>query len=121
MTIKLTRGIAWKNCLAQWKWITENLDRDGLRSKSSKDRVDILKREWVEKNWRKGQTLIHSCFFCTFANSECMSKCSQCPGREVEVTFTCVHTNYNYHDSPQEFYRKLLRLDNKRRTQSKLG
>jgi len=95
----------WENCLAMWKWISENWDGCNVHE---------LKKEWLEEH---GFSKIpNDCFFCEYDDTE---RCQNCPGRLVDRDFSCQMVAYHYADRPVEFYNKLLEL-NSRRTGMKM-
>ena len=109
---RLTIDQTWEQCLAMWKWISRQcLGKD--RSWCP-DNIERLKREWLEKNGFG--TLDHLCFFCEYrvlsTPANCgISVCNYCPGRKVDMSFSCTNIDHSYESRPRLFYTELKRLN----------
>ncbi len=99
----------WKNCLRMWKWIARKYN----------DTVPVwdLKAEWLKKN-RFTKDILCNCFFCQYAGTSPWGpNCKKCPGKLVNNRFSCeAYDSYHWRYKPKAFYRKLVELDKKRRS-----
>jgi len=101
----MTLNETWKNCLAMWKWIAEQI-RGG-----SKLSVEELKEKWLKEHGF--ENIEENCFFCDYDlgyDDDCM----QCPARLVDPDFHCDRVEYNWEAEPIKFYEKLVALDKER-------
>ena len=99
----MTLNETWKNCLAMWKWIAEQIqDNPDLDVKD-------LKMEWLDNNGF-GTTIVEDCFFCDYAPGNCL----HCPGKLIDPSFHCEAEEYHYLESPVAFYEKIVALNKKR-------
>jgi len=92
-----------------WKWISEQYD-DNIS-------VESLKARWLATN-RFTKSIYANCFFCEYAGQDEFERflCDErCPGKMVSTRFGCQNVTYHYQSNPKRFYRKLLKLDKKRR------
>ena len=69
--------------------------------------VSTLKERWLRDNGFKN--LVGDCFFCAAAAAA--NTCDLCPGRLVDLSFSCSNENYSYAQKPVAFYKELLRLN----------
>lgn len=111
---KLTLGQAYKDCLRMWKWIAEQVEGGCI------DDVCTLKYRWLEEKQKKYAigSLSSNCFFCHYDMLKADigdAACKYCPGRIVDKRFNCINTSYDHLAEPVKFYKKLLKLDEKRR------
>ena len=102
----MTLDQTWTNCLRMWKWI-DKVWKPGMS-------VVVLKKEWLEK-WMPAANINSDCFFCEYDVQNGLESCNCCPGRLVNLRFTCDRKTYNYFKHPKKFYQKLLQLDARRR------
>lgn len=97
----------WKYCMAMWKWIAEEWQKD-------RRNVIQLKGEWVEKHGFSRHNIENDCFFCHYQNTHPRKKfskhdsCPRCPGIEVAPLFDCFNSGWN--TDPVKFYRILRRM-----------
>lgn len=120
----------WKNCLAMWKWISENLPIYFIKLNYSQRRYVVcdLKKKWLKSHHFKDKK--NWCFFCEYsmAYSTAIKNCECCPGRLIQLrlkTYWCEHgrneNNNKYrlawHWNPKAFYQRLLKLNAKREGQ----
>lgn len=105
---KLTLGKTWTLCLRMWKWIAEQIKENPTLP------VNNLKWQWLERNGFNPLEIFERCFFCQYAilHNGCMN--CDCPGKLVDMKFSCIDTRYDYEDEPIKFYQKLLSLNRKR-------
>ena len=104
-TKNLNLDQTWELCLEMWKWVIE----------TSGD-----KHIWLEQNGY--DNMYCSCFFCEFASKSSthngpmrMTLCPLCPGKAVDPSFHCEEdVPYSWCDNPEDFYKKLVELNNKR-------
>ncbi len=103
---KLTIDEIWDYTKRMWKRIV--FQKEVLEDKRS---VATLKRVWLKENAPEFSSIEEGCFFCEEAGG--CNVCDKCPGRAVDIKFTCKGLNsphhFNYH--PGAFYREILRLD----------
>lgn len=109
---KLTLNQAWNRCLAMWKWIDKQVQ------KGTDLGVEELKAQWIKT--QQGKYVINdlngNCFFCEYASQQSeLYDCGPCPGRLADKRFSCTEPSYNYEYKPRKFYKKLLKLDKKRK------
>jgi hypothetical protein len=112
----MTLAKTWQECLRMWKYVVKNLKR----GESGSIVVD-LKKAYLKKRGIDRDSVLSTCFFCQYAKEQARSAgewstCEYCPGRLVDESFDCQDFYYDYYDRPCTFYRKLLQLDKKRRT-----
>ena len=108
---------SWINCLRMWRWIPENLP-EGFLEKPEEEREDIvlsLKKQWLEEN-RFTTYIDSSCFFCDYSQKH-NDNCIACPARLVDSNFHCDATAYSYRHFPSLFYREILVLNARRRSE----
>ena len=111
---KLTLGQAYRDCLRMWKWIAEQVEGGCI------DDVYKLKRRWFKEEQKKYaiDSLDSDCFFCHYDMQKMGDRhaiCTYCPGRIVDKRFNCINVSYHHTVTPVKFYKKLLKLDEKRR------
>ena len=103
---RLTLDQTWKLCLSMWRWIAKQI-REG-----SKERVRNLKRIWVDKH---GYTYImEDCFFCEYTRSHDVMCYPNCPGKKVDIGFSCTTHDNEWSIKPIAFYNKLVSVNRKR-------
>ena len=108
---------SWINCLRMWKWLSENLP-EGFLEKPPLVKsiiIDSLKEKWLEKN-RFTAYINNDCFFCDY-DSKHKNNCTTCPGRSVDPEFHCLDEAYSHKHRPSDFYRQILVLNAKRRSE----
>ncbi len=73
------------------------------------------KHLWLMKN--AYQNVVQDCFFCEYASQQDTSVsrvhsliCKYCPARQIDPTFDCTNSSYDYFHSPHKFYNKLKEL-----------
>ena len=101
----MTLNETWKNCLAMWKWIAEQIRTGDKRS------VDELKRAWVRDHGF--EDVMYYCFFCDYVVSK-SANCGACPARLIDPKFGCRRAEYDFFDEPIKFYEKLVALNKER-------
>lgn len=110
MSLSMTLDEAWDNALAMWKDIAE-------MPLHLRPRVSVAKVRWlVQHGYTDPDADVEAtCFFCEYdsANSD-GGDCEMCPARLVDEDFCCENPEYSWHDKPDEFYRKLCALNQKR-------
>lgn len=111
MEKQLTLNQTWILCLRMWRWIAKQRKEGNERS------VPQLKSQWVQDNKYTGKNKIQDkCFFCEYANQQGLSTgCQDCPGSLVDEYFECSNEEYNWYENPEQFYKKLLELNKKRK------
>ena len=111
---------AWKECLAMWKWIDENIKNVDPEDVDPED-VDLSLVESMKKTYAKEHNVPH-CSFCEFTEAAAEG-CQECPGALVDPAFHCFNDEYLWEKKPREFYQELLRLNRirKRRERKKDG
>lgn len=119
--MRLTFNGSWRYCIQMWGWIARQIKKGRLDNNTN---VVDLKEEWIENHPRfKG---IHcECFFCEYDfksargsnNYGLGADCPNCPGKLVSKWFHCMYRgSYHYQHKPMQFYRKLLKLNKKRKS-----
>lgn len=112
----------WRWTIEMYEYITINLDnklKEGMDEMI--DAAIDLKYEWVENNVEikvLNKTLDKTCFFCYYASKSAPSrwnKCLACPGRLVDVNFSCQNDEYDYAIRPYKFLAKIKALNQKRK------
>lgn len=98
----------WKRCIEMWKWITTG-------KKYNEYGIYHLKREFIRIHYPEDQGIGSCCYFCEYSLLEGYDDCSSCPGKLVSPRFSCMSKTYSHSEHPEAFYRKLLKLDEKRR------
>lgn len=112
-TSPFTLAQTWKHCLAMWKWVAEHYI-EGINT------VEQLKEQWIEENGFRLKHTCSDCFFCDYSNRQKNTNCSvSCPGTMVAPRFDCFNSAYHYDDKPEKFYQKLLKMNQKRRRNTK--
>jgi len=120
----MTWGECWKWCLAMWKWISE--EQPESKEGWDDDRLAViveLKDKWLKDKWLEEHGFtgkdrpLEGCFFCEWNDQSGNSyNCNNCPGNIVDKNkFSCTDYDWDYSCFPRKFYRKLLRLDKRRR------
>ena len=107
MSEKMDLETTWKNCLAMWKWIAEQIEAGDKRS------VTMLKNAWIRKHGF--EAIMYDCFFCDYVISKGTSCRDDCPARLIDPDFNCRNPKYDFYDEPLAFNAKLVVL-NKERT-----
>ena len=117
MDKKMTLAQTWKNCLRMWKWVVKEYDKKDKDWKVWGSGQD-LKIDWIDEH-PEYDYLADYCFFCEWSVKHRVDGeyfCSNCPGRMVNKKFDCLDDSYHYSRKPKKFYKKLLQLDEKRRS-----
>jgi len=107
---RLTLDKAWELCLKQWRWIIKQ------RKKHPTKNINVLKKIWLEKH--KFNSVVTGCFFCEYCvihEDRSNNSCPTCPAVKIDKTFYCQNPNYDFYSKPEEFYKKLLELNRKRK------
>lgn len=105
-----TLAQTWKYCLAMWEWVSDIYIQD------RGDSVEDLKEQWCRENRVWFEKTSTYCFFCDYANHRKDSSCQvSCPGVRVSPRFDCFNPTYSYRDKPVKFYKKLLKMEKKRK------
>lgn len=115
--LTMTLNETWKNCLRMWKWIVEQIDDKKQLNDNNYDNhfMPHLKEEFLKKH-HFTKKIESDCFFCEYSNRGCKSfNCRKCPGIKVDPNFDCLDSSYHFMLNPQKFYRKLLRLNARRK------
>ena len=105
MKNKLTLDKAWELCLAQWKWVAEQ-----IRAGTNLD-VQELKKRWCKKH-AFANAIAEDCFFCEYKyQREILSgnPCRLCPAKRVGKAFNCHDDYYHYYVYPLRFYAEVRR------------
>lgn len=116
MKKKLTLIEAWRNCIEQWEYVHEKLKRARTSS------VGDFKEQWLKDHDFAEDTIDSHCFFCEYAEQHGGGNgdgCTACPGKKIDPSFTCLHTDYHYAYCSDEFYNKLQELYKIRRSKRK--
>lgn len=95
-----TLNQTWTLCLRMWRSISKKWVKDELN-------VDFLKKEWLRENKLSVFNTDSNCFFCDYAGDSCLI----CPGKLVNLLFSCMNHKYHCEDNPLAFYKELLRLN----------
>lgn len=111
---------SWKNCLRQWKWVTDNLPEGFLEaSEETKDFIiDHLKRDWLKDNKFK-RNIVQDCFLCEY-DKKYKGDCENCPAAlaHPKKPFHCTDEGYNYAYEPINFYEELMDRNARRKGES---
>ncbi len=115
MSKKLTLNETWEYCLSMWQWIAKE------KKAGSVTPVAILKSKWLENNW-SGKPINATCFFCEYGEKHPKKErsrkptkgCMSCPATQIDLTFYCMGSEYDYGCYPIAFYNKLVSLNRKR-------
>ncbi len=98
----------WEYCLAMWKYIAKEWQKDRWN-------IYQLKREWLEEHGFGSYDINNDCFFCHYQNTHSRRKkfskkniCQRCPGVEVAPRFNCENSGWD--TDPVKFYRILKRM-----------
>ncbi len=103
---RLTLDETWVFCLKMWKWIAKEA-RAG-----KDDRIESLKREWLNKNGFSDIHVWGTCFFCEYSVRRTNpNTCRLCPAKRVNKVFSCYDEKYCWQTSPLKFYKKLCELN----------
>ena len=100
----LTLNRVWIMCLAQWKWIIEQLDA------GSEKGIYDLKKEWF-RLYGKGTEPCSYCYFCEYDVRHSNGNCSCCPIKLVNPNLVCQSKGFHFEINPHKFYARLLRLE----------
>lgn len=110
---KRTLNQTWILCLRMWRHIAKVW--------TAGEKVERLKTKWLTENGfvNMDVDMPSGCFFCKYA--EAISGCAECPGRLVDLSFSCYRESYSFEHNPPAFYRELLRLNRIRKASNKLN
>jgi hypothetical protein len=112
--MNLTLDQTWELCLEMWDWIVEQPGIKECQDLEEDSPVEELKYDWLKMKGYEPESIENDCWFCKYTGSSHIDKCSDCPGRLVDIDFSCMNREYNYEYCPIEFHQKLIEL-NKRR------
>ena len=107
---RLTLDVTWTLCMKMWRWIAKQ-----IRNGSERD-IESLKADWLETH-TKDWWIDNSCYFCErneqqggVSTLDCYGDCQYCPGKLVDIKFSCGDDEYHYLNFPLAFYAKLQKL-----------
>lgn len=100
MKNKITLDEAWWKCLKQWGKIARD-----IRNGSTEDVQDLKYRHKSGDN---------TCMFCAYNLENDFLSCASCPGKLVDITFSCHKKGCHFLNHPLLFHAKLIELNNKR-------
>ena len=102
---KLSLERTWTKCMAMWE---EMIEKHWKRGMGGCDLKDLYLA-----NHRRMAVPRNMCYFCDYAKRR--HGCNSCPGRLVDKNFNCEKPSYHYWWKPKAFYRKLVKLNKKRK------
>jgi len=104
---KLSLERTWTKCMAMWEEMIEKHWKRGVNGEDLKD--------LYLANHRRMAMPRNMCYFCDYAFTRRGHDCNSCPGRLVDKNFDCYKPSYYYQGNPKAFYRKLVKLNKKRK------